>query len=213
MTVEEGMADIPTFLDDLASGEPIPGGGSVAALEVAMAAALLAMVSNLTIGRKKYADVQDRAQAVLEEASKLRSRSTALIDEDAQAYGRVAEALSLPRDTEESKQRRGRTVQAALKGAVAPPLETMRLASRAASLAESLVAFGNSSAASDVGTAAATALAAYRSAELNVQINLASIRDSEWSEEMRREVNGLQDPAETTARVLDRVRVIVAGEG
>jgi methenyltetrahydrofolate cyclohydrolase len=211
--VEEGMADIPTFLDDLASGEPIPGGGSVAALEVAMAAALLAMVSNLTIGRKKYADVQDRAQAVLEEASKLRSRSTALIDEDAQAYGRVAEALSLPRDTEESKQRRGRTVQAALKGAVAPPLETMRLASRAASLAESLVAFGNSSAASDVGTAAATALAAYRSAELNVQINLASIRDSEWSEEMRREVNGLQDPAETTARVLDRVRVIVAGEG
>ncbi len=91
--------NLSTFLDDLASGEPTPGGGSAAALAGALGAALAAMVANLTVGRKRYVDVDAQMQAVLGEAESLRGRLTALVAEDAQAYDQVRAAYRLPKET------------------------------------------------------------------------------------------------------------------
>src|SRR5947209_16581295 len=121
------MPDIEQFLETLASGEPVPGGGSTAALQTAMGAALLSMVANLTIGRKRYADVEERAHAVLREATSLRHEAQELIQRDSEAYDAVSRALALPRESEEQKLERQLRLQEALKGAVAPPLETMRV--------------------------------------------------------------------------------------
>jgi len=95
------MADIDAFLDDLSSAAPVPGGGTVAALETAMAASLLAMVCNLTLGKQRYAAVETRIRSVLQEAGELRDRARQLGDEDVEAYGAVARVLALSRATEE----------------------------------------------------------------------------------------------------------------
>lgn len=207
------MAGIQTFLDDLSSDQPVPGGGSVAAFEVTMAAALIAMVSNLTLGRKKYATVQDRAQAVLERATALRQRAWQLVEEDSAAYGRVAEVMALPRQTEAEKAERGRRMQEALKGAALPPLETMSIARDVLALAEELVQFGNRSAVSDVGSAALAAVAGSRAARLNVDINMAGIRDKAWVVATRARMASLEAPISTLDTVMDRVQAIIGGKG
>jgi formiminotetrahydrofolate cyclodeaminase len=207
------MAGTQAFLDDLASGEPVPGGGSVAAFEVAMAAALLAMVANLTLGRKKYAGVQDRAQAVLDQATALRSRAGQLIAEDSVAYGKVAAVMALPRQTDAEKVERGRRMQEALKEAAQPPLETMSIAQEVLALANELVQFGNRSAASDVGSAALAAAAGSGSARLNVEINLAGIHDELWVTAVRARVDGYQASRDTVDGIMARVQSIIDGRG
>src|SRR5690349_11303207 len=97
------MQSIEEFLEALSSGDPVPGGGSVAALEVAAAAALVAMVAHLTVGRKRYEQVEEEARQVAAEAIRLRDRAWALAQEDIDAYSRVAEVFSLPRSSEEEK--------------------------------------------------------------------------------------------------------------
>lgn len=207
------MADIEGFLDDLASGQAIPGGGSVAAFEVSMAAALLAMVANLTLGRKKYASVQDRAQDVLERATALRLRAWQLVQEDSAAYGRVAEVMALPRQTEAEKAERARRMQEALKAAAQPPLETMSTARDVLTLAGELVEFGNRSAASDVGSAALSAIAGSGAARLNVEINMVGIRDEAWVSATRARVDSYQAPEGTLDVIMDRVHGIIGGHG
>lgn len=207
------MAGIQAFLDDLASGQPVPGGGSVAAFEVAMAAALLAMVANLTLGRKRYASVQDRAQVVLERATALRHRAWLLIEEDSAAYRRVAEVVALPRQTEAEKAERGRQMQEALKGAALPPLETMAIAQDVLALAGELVEFGNRSAVSDVGSAALTAMAGSRAGRLNVETNMAGIRDEAWVLATRARLASIEAPQLTLNSIMDRVQAIIGGHG
>lgn len=205
------MTGIPEFLDELASGRPVPGGGSVAALEVAMAAALLAMVANLTIGRRKYADVQSRAEAVLQRALVLRDRARTLVDEDSAAYGRVAEAMALPRASDEDKAARQQNLQSALKGAALPPLETMSVAHEVMRLADDLQQFGNRSAASDVGSAALSAFAGSRAAQLNVEINLAGIRDDDWVASIRGRMEAVEIPASLVTSIVNRVGAGIGG--
>lgn len=206
------MPELDEFLRDLASASPVPGGGSVAALQTAMAAALLVMVSNLTLGRKRYVHVQDAIQDVKREAEDLLERAKQLATKDVEAYQAVADAMSLAKETEEERERRGREIQDALKGAVGPPLEIMQVASETLVLAGQLVSIGNRSAVSDVGTAALAARSGYHAAALNVEINLASIRDDAWVTEIRRSLSEFANPDVVEQSVMTRVGSIIRGE-
>jgi methenyltetrahydrofolate cyclohydrolase len=179
------MPDVDDFLARLASGSPVPGGGSVAGLEVAMGAALIAMVCELTLGRDKFAMVHRQVERIRDQAVMLTAGARRLVDEDADAFAKVAAAMKLPRTNEMEKIARREALQVALKGAVSPPLETMRSACHAMQLAVELTPIGNPSAISDVGSAALALHAGYHAAKLNVEINLASIRDDEFVKRIR----------------------------
>lgn len=196
------MHDLQPFLADLASSAPVPGGGSVAALDAATGSALLVMVCSLTLGRKRFEDVEDRVQEIRARADVLGNRARELVDEDATAYSRVAEAMSLPRETDDDRQERASKIQLALKGAAVPPLETMRVAAEVANLAEALVKIGNPSAITDVGTAALQARAAFHAARLNVLINLSAVKDASWVDATKQEAESIPDPAAVCAHVL-----------
>jgi methenyltetrahydrofolate cyclohydrolase len=201
--------DVDGFLADLASSAPVPGGGSVAALQVAMGAALVEMVCNLTIGRKKFQPVEAEATQIRTRALAVRARARQLVDEDAAAYGAVSAAMRLPRGTDEETAARIAAVQGALKGAAQPPLETMRCASEVLDLARSLVPIGNPAAVSDVATAAVAAFAGFEAARLNVEINMAAVRDEGWRAETRAELCRFQDPAASMSSVVAAAESII----
>ena len=206
------MSEIETFLDELSSAAPVPGGGSVAALQTAMAASLLAMVANLTLGKKRYESVQDQVLDVKSRAVRLRDEALLLVEEDVAAYSRVTEALALPRDSDEQKQARRRRLQEAFKTAAGPPLRTMQVAAQILELAQQLVRIGNRSAISDVGTAALAARAGYHAGRLNVDINLNGIADEKWVQGVRQTMAHLPDPDGAEAAVLARVSDVIVGE-
>ena len=177
---------LTTFLDDLASNSPAPGGGSVAALSGALGAALTEMVCNLTIGKKKYADVEADMKAVLEKAEDMRGHFTMLIEKDTQAFNKVMEAYSLPKDTEQQKALRAAAIQGTMKEAALVPLEVMKHVIDALALAGVVAEKGNVSSVSDAGVSALMLNAACEAAALNVRINLASITDKNfvgWKDE------------------------------
>lgn len=205
------MPEIAQFLEDLSSAEPVPGGGSAAALEAALAASLLAMVANLTLGRKRYADVANQARGVRDAALALRERARSLIQEDADAYGGVSSALALPREPEAARVERRRVLQEALKRAVVPPRDTMRVAQQIVQLAQHVITFGNKSAVSDVGVAVIAARSAYHSALLNVEINLTLIDDPAWTAGVRSDLGDAVDIDEAEREVVERVRRVIEG--
>ena len=202
------MPDLDTFFDELSSSAPVPGGGSVAALSTAMGAALLVMVANLTLGRKRFESVQTQVEALRRRAEEQRDRARRLAIEDEGAYRRVSEAMSLPRESEQQKADRRARIQEALKAAADPPLATMRVASEVLGTALELVAIGNPSAISDVGSAALMAEAGYRAAKLNVEINLAAVTDEEWAAGIRQALSSLKEPRERNDAVQ---RVVLEG--
>lgn len=172
-TVEE-------FLSELASNSPAPGGGSVAALAGALGSALTAMVCNLTVGKKKYADVEEEIKKILEKIEPLREQFTALIDKDTQAFNKVMEAYSLPKDGDAQKAIRTAAIQSATKEATLVPLEVMKHCVDALALAKFVAEKGNTNSVSDAGVAALMLQAAAEGAALNVKINLAGINDVEF---------------------------------
>ena len=117
---------IQGFLEELASSSATPGGGSAAALAGAMGAGLVSMVCRLTIGKKRFADVEDEMRGVLEEAEALRARLTELTEADTRAFDRVMGAYRLPKEMQEEQTTRQVAIQAALQGATQVPLETAR---------------------------------------------------------------------------------------
>jgi len=161
------------WIDELAGGAPAPGGGSAAALTGSLAGALVAMVARLTIGRKAYAAVEARAQAILTEAETLRGDLRRLVDEDATAYGVVSAAYKIAKDDPG----RPRAIDAALLGAAQTPLETARRAARVAALAREIGTIGNKNARSDAKVAEGLARAALAGAVENVKVNVASLSD------------------------------------
>lgn len=205
------MTSVHDFIEQLSSGEPVPGGGSVAALQAALAASLLAMVCNLTLGRKKYAAVEIEVHEILTRALALRDRAAALVDEDAAAYAAVATAMAMPRTTDEETYTRRDQVQNALKAAALPPLETMRVAGEALELTRRLVDIGNTNAISDVGVAALAGRAAFHAARLNVEINLTSVQDGVWRQSMRDALGALAAPEDSERLVLDTTEAVIRG--
>ncbi|MBI4787561.1 MAG: cyclodeaminase/cyclohydrolase family protein [Chloroflexi bacterium] len=165
------------FLDELASAEPVPGGGSVAALSGVLAAALLAMVCRLTIGKKGYESVNADMQELLARAEPVQIELRELMQADIAAYTRVMDAYKLPKATDAGKQARANTIQDALKHASDVPLRVAELCSELIELARPIASHGNKNAASDAGVGALMAEAGLRGAALNVTTNLVSIND------------------------------------
>ena len=177
------QASIEAYLGKLASADPEPGGGSVAALVGALGAGLVTMVCDLTLGKEKFAAVQESVTGIRSQAETLRAELTKLITADADAYAQVAAAMKLPRDTEEQKSERARMLQAALKGAAAVPLRVAEAAGEVARLTLPAAEQGNPNAVSDAGVAVLLADAAAQSAALNVKINLGWIEDKDFNED------------------------------
>ncbi|UCC77570.1 MAG: cyclodeaminase/cyclohydrolase family protein [Anaerolineales bacterium] len=171
---------VSTFLDELASSAPAPGGGSAAALGAAIGAALVSMVANLTVGKKKYVDVQEDIQRILERSETLRRRCEELLEQDVAAYTKVSEAYRMPRETDEQKEARSAAIQEALKGATSVPMALAEACVQILKLCPETAEKGNLRAVSDVGVGALMAEAALRAAALNVWINLGSIKDQDF---------------------------------
>lgn len=182
---------VTTFLDELSSSAPAPGGGSVAALSGAMGAALISMVCNLTVGKKKYANVQDDVKAILEQSEALRHELVALLEADVAAYTKVSEAMKMPRDTEEQKTARAGAMDKALKGATDVPIRVAEACVKVIDLCRPAAEKGNVNAVSDAGVAVLMAEAGLRSAALNVLINLGSLKDKEFVAEKRAKLDSL----------------------
>jgi len=162
------------WIDGLAGGAPVPGGGSAAALAGALAAALVAMVARLTIGRKAYAGAEPRMRQVLAETEALRGQLRRLVDDDAAAYAKVGAAYKLAKDDP----RRRRAVDASLVGAAEVPLVVARGANRLIALAREVEAIGNRNASSDARVGAALARAALEGAVENVRVNVAALSEA-----------------------------------
>jgi methenyltetrahydrofolate cyclohydrolase len=174
------------LLDEIASNSPAPGGGSVAAMSGAVGCSLLMMVSGLTIGKKKYASVQEQAQQVLDEAKKLRDEFLSLIDEDTDAFLELFELFKIKEPTPDQQKQRA----AAENKAIQIPRKTMETALAAMEQAAKLAPIGNKNAISDVGVAIYSIKTAYKGGKLNVKINLAGKDDAtkaphmKWLDEM-----------------------------
>ena len=165
------------YLDQLASGEATPGGGSAAGLSGAMGAALLCMSARFTIGREKYAAFADNAQQVLDEAEQVRGQLAQLTEADAVAYANYRAAVALPKGTEEEQAARSAALKAATQASAQVPLHIARRCYRLLELAETLAAHCNPYLVSDVVVAAHLALAGFRSAVINIRMNLVSLGD------------------------------------
>lgn len=169
---------VDAWLSELASASPTPGGGGAAAMTAAISAALIAMVCNLTIGKRGYAEHDEKLQAVLREADGLRVSALDLAEADARAFETLLAGYKLAKDTGEEKQIRARAIQAALAGAADVPLRVAEVAAAVIGLAGDIADRSNVNVLSDVAVAAITAGAALDAAIVNVEVNLAAIDDS-----------------------------------
>jgi formiminotetrahydrofolate cyclodeaminase len=198
---------LTAFLDELASSSPAPGGGSVAALAGALGASLTSMVCNLTIGKKKYASVDEEMKKIRAQAEQMRELFTVLIDKDTEAFNKVMEAFTLPKDTEPQKALRAAAVREATKEATNVPLEVMKHCIDGLALAQQVAVAGNVNSISDAGVSAHMLHAAVESAALNVRINLNNLNDSEFVGWKTDEMESLR----TTSRMmLEEIQGIVA---
>ena len=182
---------VEQFIDELAAGSATPGGGSAAGLAGAQGAALLSMVCNLTIGRKKYADVEAEMQAALEQATTMRQQLLALIEADTRAFDGVMAAYKMPKDTPEQKEARSAAIQAGLKEATRTPMETLEACVAVLELAPDVVSKGNPNVISDGGAGVLSAHTGMMIAALNVQINLNAIKDQAFVAEQRAKMDAL----------------------
>ena len=187
------LAELKTaeFVDLLASDAPAPGGGSAAALEGALGAALTAMVCGLTVGKKKYAEFQELAEEAQKKATDLKARFVDVMDRDTEAFNVVSAAFGMPKATDEEKAARSAAIQEGLKGCTKTPFEMMELAAETLELTASILGKSNDSAASDLGVSALSLRAAIQGAWLNVLINIGSLKDKDLAEDYRKKGEAL----------------------
>ncbi len=196
MSAQIKDSSIEKFLEELASQNATPGGGSAAAIMGAKGAALVSMVCNLTIGKKKYADVEADMKAVLAKSEVLRVKLTGMIEDDVRAFGTVMDAYGMPKETDEEKAARAEAIQKALKVATEVPLACCHAAREVIDLAAIAAEKGNLGVISDAGVGVLAAFAALRSAALNVFTNAKMINDRSYAEAKLKEVGQLMDSAE-----------------
>ena len=187
---------VEPFLDALASQSATPGGGSAAAIIGAMGAALVSMVCNLTIGKKKYVEVEGEMKDVLAKAESLRGKLTGMIQDDVKAFDSVMAAYGLPKETDADKAKRETAIQAALKQATDVPLRCCQAAREVIDLALAASEKGNLNVISDAGVAVLAAYAALRSGALNVYTNAKMITDTTFADAKLKELEGLLTGAE-----------------
>lgn len=180
-------SSLSEFSAKLASAAPTPGGGGAAALAGALAVALGNMVGNLTVGKKKYADVEDRLKELNTASEVLRGELLAQIDEDAKAFGPLSKAYGIPKDDPT----RDQVLEECLHNAAEPPMNILRLSCEAMDLIGEYAEKGSRLVISDAGCAAAMAEAAIRCAALNVAINTRLMKDRDYAEKMNEELESL----------------------
>lgn len=197
------------FIEVLASKAAVPGGGGAAALAGAIGMALGSMVCNLTTGKKKYAQYEEAIQEILEKAAKLEEELLSMIDKDAEGFFPLSKAYGLPTSTEEEKQYKAETMEKCLKVACEVPMNIVRLCYDSIKLHEELVDKGSKLAISDVGCGVQCLRAAILSGQLNVIINVNSMKDREYAEKIEKECNQLVDDG---VKICDEVyeKVLVA---
>ena len=188
---------ITEYLERAAAGTAVPGGGSVAALNAALAAGLTEMVANLTIGKKGYEAVAEKMNDIAGKSTELREKLTAAIDRDAEAYSEVMAAFKLPKATDQEKGLRKPAIQKAFKHAALVPLEVAKHAVKVIDLAGRAVDSGNKNAVTDGLVAAMNGRTAALAALYNVKINLSSIEDDEFVKKLTREINDLEQQAKS----------------
>ena len=184
------------FLEKTYGKDPVPGGGSVSALCGALAASLGEMVTALTIGRKKYADVEEDMLRLAPEMEEARNKLVAFIDEDAAAYQVVFDAFKLPKETDEEKVARKEAIQKATLAAALVPLEVARTAVGIMDAIQEIAVKGNQNAITDCCVAMMCARTAAFGAILNVRINLTGLDDKVVAKELEDECMALHDEAE-----------------
>jgi formiminotetrahydrofolate cyclodeaminase len=173
------------YLNDLSSSQPTPGGGSAAALSGAMGAALASMVTRLTIGKSGYADVQDEIEDILQKTEELRERFQQLIQEDSDAYERLAMSFRLPKGNAEESEARSRVIQVRLHEAALVPLEVAERAAELMRFCVRLAQIGNKNVRSDIAAGAALVVSAAQGAAWMVRVNLRSLRNQQLVEQLQ----------------------------
>jgi formiminotetrahydrofolate cyclodeaminase len=174
------------FVDILASKEPVPGGGGASALVGALGMALGSMVGNLTLGKKKYMDVQEDIKAILEKAETLQDELIILVKKDAEAFEPLSKAYGLPRNTIDEKRKRDEVMEEALKIACSTPMEIMEKSLEAILLHEELAVKGTKIAISDVGVGVLFCKSALMGASLNVFINTKMMKDRGYADNINK---------------------------
>ncbi len=196
-----------SFVEVLASKQPVPGGGGAAALAGALSSALCSMVGNYTTGKKRYAEVEQDICRLIAAAGDLSAEFLSLVEKDAEAYALVGAAYGLPREDPARPQ----AIQEALLAAAQPPLEMVRAAARTLPLLQEMEEKGSVMLVSDVGCAAELCRAAAAAARMNVLVNTASMTDKDQAAQMEAEVDGLLAEVEPacvalSAKVVSRIR-------
>lgn len=185
---------INDFLENVAGGQPTPGGGSAAAFAGSLSSALVRMVSNITL-KKAEGERQEKFKSLEEQARVLQNELWRLVDRDAESYNRVMNAFRLPRETPEEKEKRKEEIQKAFQGAAEVPLETMEKALQVGKLALTVMREGNPNCITDAAVGFLLAHACIKGAALNVRINLDSIKDVEFTEKAVKGVDRLLEEA------------------
>ncbi|MDQ3673839.1 MAG: cyclodeaminase/cyclohydrolase family protein, partial [Gemmatimonadota bacterium] len=203
-----GGQSVTSFVASVASSDPVPGGGSVAAHVGALGAALAQMVAGLTIGKRKYAAVDAEMKTAALEAVSLGNRLTALVKRDADAYSKVSAAYKLAKEPADAARHRSETITAALIEAAEVPLETARCCVEVARLAALAAGKGNANAVTDAGVAALLAEAGCRGAAYNVRVNVLALEDRSKGSGLERDAADLVrqagELARTTTSIVER---------
>jgi formiminotetrahydrofolate cyclodeaminase len=191
------LSELPVkeFLLVTAGDDPVPGGGSVSALCGALSAALGQMVTNLTIGRKKYADQEENMKEMAVVFNSYLDEFARDIDADSDAYDAVFSAYKLPKETEEEKTIRAQKIQDATKIAAEIPLQVAQKACKLMDFISMVAKTGNQNAVTDACVAMMCARTAVLGALLNVRINLSSIKDGEYVDKLKKEADFLEEKA------------------
>lgn len=193
------------YLHELAGGDATPGGGSAAALIGSIGAALVSMVGNLTVGRKKYAIVEAEMQAMVQAVSKLQEQLLVLCSDDTDAYDTVMAAYKLPKSTAEEQTTRKLAIDESLRAACAVPLAIAAASIEVLQLAQQAAENGNINAVSDAAVGGIAAHAALQSALLNVHINLKSLPKDDWSAQTTERVTALERQGDELHRTVQTV--------
>ena len=180
------------YLNELASASPAPGGGAAAAVTVAQGLALLSMVCNLTIGKKKFSAVEDQARDILEQLTTMRAEALSEAEADMGAFTVVMKAFQMPAANDEQKLTRKAALAKATRNAAEPPFRLMALAAQALPLADQLEKIGNPNVLSDVFVGRHLLIAGYKSSKENVEVNLNNLSPEDpFASEMRTKMNAL----------------------
>jgi glutamate formiminotransferase / formiminotetrahydrofolate cyclodeaminase len=193
------------FVDEVSRESAAPGGGSIAALAGALGAALGSMVSNLSANKRGSREIDNVLNAAAEKCQEIKHELVKAVDDDANAFNAFLEARRLPMKTEQEKKEREKAMQEGLKKAISVPMETAELSAQTIEIAETVAEHGNPKSVTDVGVGAELAFAGVKGGIYNAVINLQSIKDPDFCQQMQERCAGLEKKAEETLKSVRKI--------